>query len=137
MNKLNNIEIATDRFILRSLSEKDVTAQYLSWMNDDAEIKKYISYSAQSVTRENLVNYIKEKNSCSDNVFLGIFLKGSSYHIGNIKFEPLDLVNNYTILGMFIGDLNWRSKGAATEVVFALKQWLYETLNIVSFFCIN
>jgi len=61
---------------------------------------------------------------------LGIFDKVSGIHIGNIKFEPLDFIKGYAIMGILIGDTYWRGKGVAGEVLKATGEWLLENRSI-------
>ena len=40
-------------------------------------------------------------------MLFGIFSKLGSKHIGNIKYEPIDLVKKTADMGILIGDVNW------------------------------
>ena len=51
-------------------------------------------------------------------------------HIGNIKFEPVDMNNSIATMGILIGDYNWRGKGVASEVLISCSNWLYKNKNI-------
>ena len=80
--------IKSKRFVLSLLTEADATYRYLSWF-DDSKAKEFISYKSSSL--DELKNYIKAKNNDPAAILLGIFTDGE--HIGNIKYEPIDLVN--------------------------------------------
>jgi len=51
-------------------------------------------------------------------------------HIGNIKFEPVNSEIGYTIMGIFIGDFEYRGKGGLKKVLSASTQWLKAPRNI-------
>ena len=51
-------------------------------------------------------------------------------HIGNIKLEPLDLAHGYGVMGMFIGEGEWRGKRVAVEVIQHLAAWVQLTYGI-------
>ena len=51
-------------------------------------------------------------------------------HIGNIKFEPVDPIQGYAIMGIFIGEDDSRGKGVAPEVLSSCAQWLAQNQGI-------
>jgi len=68
-----------------------------------------------------------------DVCFLGIFDKTTSRHIGNIKYEPIQVEKKYAVMGVLIGDARWRGQGVFSEVFEASALWLYENKNITKF----
>ncbi|MGQ0666826.1 MAG: GNAT family N-acetyltransferase [Nitrospiraceae bacterium] len=123
------VEIATERFLLRELTEDDVTQRYLGWLSD-AEARKFIAASTTVRKLSDLRQYVLERIGRDDILFLGIFEKASGLHIGNIKYEPVDSGLGYAIVGMLVGDPAYRSRGVASEVLHASAQWLKEHRNI-------
>ncbi len=128
-NLMNNIEIKSDRFILRTLTEDDVSEKYLGWINKDAT-KRYITYAKHQRTLDGLRCYVRNKLEAEDVCFLGIFLKDNLFHIGNIKYEPIDMENRHAIMGILIGEKDWHNKGVAPEVIKASAKWLQVTQGI-------
>jgi len=63
-------------------------------------------------------------------IFLGIFEKKSGFHIGNVKYDPLNSGLRYAIIGMLIGEPSWRGKVVAAEVLLASGDWLRQYRNI-------
>ena len=122
-------EIVTNRFLLRPLDVKDVSDRYVAWLGDPV-IGQYISSAANRPTLADLKQYVLQRVFRDDVVFLGIFEKESGLHIGNIKFEPVNSELGYTIMGILIGDSNWRGKGVAAEVLIASADWLRRHRNI-------
>ena len=91
------IEIATERFLLRSLTEHDVTERYLSWLrNPDA--RKFITAAARTEGLSDLKRYVCDRIGRDDVLFLGIFEKTTGLHIGNIKYEPVNSEVGYAII---------------------------------------
>ena len=70
------IEIITDRFLLRPLTELDVTEKYLNWLGD-AEAQKFITAAATTKGLEDLRIYVRERMGREDILFIGIFEKGT------------------------------------------------------------
>ena len=126
---MKKILIKTKRFILRPLSLKDVNERYLNWFNDK-EIKKNIKSAKNQKNIYNLKAYIKKRMNKKDIIFLAIIVKKNKIHIGNIKFEPVDMNNSIATMGILIGDYNWRGKGVASEVLISCSNWLYKNKNI-------
>lgn len=122
-------EIVSERFIQRNLTLEDATVEYLSWLSGDT-VKKYISYAKQDRSLEELREYIADKTKCENTLFMGIFLRETFKHIGNIKYEPIDVINGYAVMGIMIGDQSWRGKGVALEVIKASALWLREEKGI-------
>jgi RimJ/RimL family protein N-acetyltransferase len=107
--------LETSRLLIRQLSDQDIIDDYLSWMQN--EENSFIKGVDPNITKKDLYSYINEKNYNSNSVLLGIFDKETKKHIGNIKFEPINLVENYAVLGIFIGDADYRGLGLAQEAI--------------------
>ncbi len=116
-------QIETRRLLMRPLETSDVGDTYLNWFKDP-DVNRFITAAVASPSREDLENFILARRNRKDVLFLGIFLRETGEHIGNIKFEPLDQQAGYAILGILIGDSDWRGKGIAREVIEASCNWL-------------
>lgn len=92
-----------------------VSEAYLSWFFDK-EASNYIDYAKTNVNMECLRAYVREKFLSDNALMFGIFLKNTTTHIGNIKFEPIDFKTGTTVMGVLIGDEKWRGKGVFPEV---------------------
>jgi len=123
------IQIHTERFLLRELSENDVTSRYLGWLQDDAT-KVFIVAATKTNSLESLRQYIRDRFGREDILFLGIFDKKSGLHIGNIKYEPVNGALGYAVMGILIGDPAYRSQGLGAEVLRSSARWLKSHRNI-------
>lgn len=119
------MQIKSKRFILTLLTEAHASNRYLSWF-DDSKAKEFISYTSSSL--DELKKYIKTKNEDPAAILLGIFADGE--HIGNIKYEPIDLVNKTATMGILLGEAKWRGKGVAAEVISTSADFLAKNLHI-------
>jgi ribosomal-protein-alanine N-acetyltransferase len=124
-----SVRIDTDRFVMRELSERDVTQRYLDWFSD-SETKTYISSAPTTKNLVDLRRYVAERMGRADVLFLGIFDKASGLHIGNVKYEPVDATLRYAVMGILVGDAAFRGKSVAAEVLRASGLWLKEHRNI-------
>ena len=121
--------INTERFQLKTLTVDDATEEYLSWFSSSKEVGEYIAYAKTNADINKLRQYVKEREDREDVLFLGIFTD-SGQHIGNIKYEPINLKDKSATMGILIGDQEWRGKGVATEVIKDSSKYLKENYNI-------
>lgn len=126
---MRQVQITTPRFSLRSLTIDDATARYSSWF-DEVTSSQYITAAQCDHGVESLRAYIMEREGRDDVLFLGIFTRYGHEHIGNIKYEPVDLVHGYAVMGMLIGEREWRGQGVAEEVIQHSAAWLQQTWGI-------
>ncbi len=102
---------------------EDATEKYLSWLRAEST-RKFISAAQETTELSTLRNYIEQKSGRPDVLFLGIFLTEDGRHLGNLKFEPINTEEGYAVMGILIGDIDWRGKGVAAEAINASVSWL-------------
>ena len=129
LSNVVDLVIELDRFYLRTLREADVSSDYLSWFEDNT-VKAYITYASKSRTKKELVEYVNCKNLSKTALLFGVFTKTGSRHIGNIKYEPIELANKTAEMGIMIGDVSWRGKGVGPEVILGSAEWLRNALDL-------
>jgi ribosomal-protein-alanine N-acetyltransferase len=123
------VQLNTDRFILRTMSPKiDNLVSYLSWMKNE-ESNPFIQGVNKDLTTQDLTNYIEEKNGSGTALLLGIFVKRENIHVGNVKLEPIILKKRATI-GILIGEENWRGKGVGFEVITRVLEFCFTDLEL-------
>ena len=125
-----SVIIITSRIILRSLVEADVSERYLGWFINTNSTKDFIVATPKMKKLSDLLFYIQERVNRKDVVFLGMFDRDNGLHIGNIKYEPINFEAGYAVMGILIGDPEYRGKGIATEVLMASAEWLKQNLSI-------
>jgi aryl-alcohol dehydrogenase-like predicted oxidoreductase/RimJ/RimL family protein N-acetyltransferase len=116
--------IKSERFLIRPLKPDDVTQTYLGWFNDHT-VKRYITTAFSTQSIQCLREFVTTRMSREDVLFLGIFVIESGAHIGNIKFEPINIKTKSAVMGILIGDKGWRARGVSPEVLDACINWLY------------
>ena len=128
-----NGKICTARLYLRSLRPSDVGNTYAAWFKQK-QVNKYIENPPQPACAiTDLRNYVAFHNKQSDSILLGVFSKANDIHIGNIKFEPINYQEGKAVLGVLIGDINWRGSNVFGEIFKAAKLFLYEKYEISEF----
>lgn len=126
----SQVRIFTQRFLLRELTVADASERYRDWLLEP-EAQKNISATTDSLPE--LVRYIADRTQRADVLFLGIFDLLSGLHIGNLKYEPVNSELGYAIVGVLIGEVEYRGRGVATEVLLASTAWLKVNRRINQF----
>ena len=125
--------LKTERFFLRDLTEADASNTWLDWLSDSVA-KQFISASTTTANLSALKVYITERLNLDNVRFFGIFDSINGKHIGNIKYEPIDITNNYAIMGVLIGDSQYRGKGVFPEIYKCSSRYIYDTYPVDSIF---
>lgn len=129
---MNNLQIASDRFLLKSLSEKNDLSNYLNWLRNPRDIPIILG-ARTDYNLIQLIDYINHNNLSNDSILLGIFDKFELNHIGNIRYHDLDFKNMIVNLGILIGEKKYRGVGVASEVIKSSMNWLRSEFDIITF----
>lgn len=121
------VPIVTQRLHLRELRESDVGAAYLSWFSTPGAA--FIA-GGQPQTLATLKAFVAEKTAKPDTVLIGIFDGATDAHIGNIKYEPVDIAAGVAVLGIFVGAPDWQGRGAGREAIQATSTWLHKACGV-------
>lgn len=114
---------------LRTLEDSDIDGNYIQWFNDPI-VCQYNSHHKYMETREKLKEYISEVNNNPNTIVFAIVDLKSSTHIGNISLQEIDYVNRSAELSFIIGEVDFWSKGYATEAGKLVIQHAFEELNL-------
>lgn len=122
------IELATDRFCIRTLVPEDVGNSYASWFTD-ATVHDFITWRPSRDAVAELSQYVAVHHARDDSLLLGVF-EPSTGHVANIKYEPVDFARQTAVLGILVGNPAWRSRGLFQEVFLASSAWLKDAAGI-------
>ena len=117
------ILIKTERCFLKELNENDDLKRYLYWMQTRSN-NPFIKSSNVNYNLMQLKNFIIRCTKQNNVVLLGIYTNEKSLHIGNTEFDEIDFVKKAEMLGILIGDKDFRGKGIAREVILNSVLWL-------------
>lgn len=124
------VNLITERLVLRSIVQEDVTPSYVDWLNDPA-INKFLECRFAHHTIDSVSSFVSENQYDHDNILLGLFLKDSNKHIGNIKLGPIDRIHMHSVIGLLIGDKSCWGKGYASEAIYAVTRYAFEELKLI------
>jgi RimJ/RimL family protein N-acetyltransferase len=121
------IDLETERLMLKRLSAKHISTDYVNWMND-SEVNMYLE-TRGNYTLELLKSYIEEQYK-NEIYFWAIHLKNSNKHIGNIKIDPINIEASSGEYGILMGDkTNW-GKGYAKEASLRIIKYCFKELKL-------
>ena len=124
-----NLVIKSKRSYLRKLSVNDDLTSYLYWMQTPSN-NPFILSASLTYDLNKLKNFINSCNNRSDVNLFGIFTNKDSIHIGNIKFDEINLLNKSATFGILNGDEKFRGKGFAREAIITSVLWLKDNYDI-------
>lgn len=129
-----SVPITTERLVLRTLEEGDVTERYLGWLRDPA-VSRYLELRFDVQTLEGCRTFVLAANQHADTLLLGIFLKREGLeeegrHIGNIKLAPINPHHRRAELGLLLGDRAEWGKGYASEAIAAVTRHAFARLGL-------
>ena len=114
----------------KSVSEEDVE-KFAEWMND-FEVTDYIGRTALITTlsgeKDWLENAAKDGHS---RLFDIVDLKNDKL-IGTVGLENLNWIARNAVLGIFIGDKDYRNNGYGTEAIQLILEYGFRYLNLNS-----
>lgn len=125
-----DINIETDRLILRNFDEKDISQDYVNWLNDP-EVNRYLSCAGVPQTMESCISYVRSYEGRNDTALIGIFLRDNDLHIGNLTLSTIDWQNKSGVIGISIGRKEYMGKGLAKEALSALVKYCFEQLGLL------
>jgi RimJ/RimL family protein N-acetyltransferase/methionyl-tRNA formyltransferase len=114
---------------MRILSHLDFGDAYCEWMRDPI-VCRYLESRFQEATNESIASFIKQANDAADTLLMGIFIRDSGKHIGNIKLGPINFRHRRAEIGLLLGDRNEWNKGYASEAIAAVCELAFNQLGI-------
>lgn len=103
-------------FFLKPLVSGDYSENYRLWL-EDKEVNRFLETRFSIWDKERIIRFIEDQYSSETNILYGIFAKDTQTHIGNIKLGSINWYHLVADISYFIGDKEYRGRGAATEAV--------------------
>jgi RimJ/RimL family protein N-acetyltransferase/methionyl-tRNA formyltransferase len=122
--------LETEHLLLRSLSLDDVGDRYVGWLND-REVTRFLEVRHLAHTIDSTRRIVSELNESSHSLLLGVFVKATGRHIGNIKLGPIDPTHLHAYVGIMLGDKTEWGKGLGPEAIVSLANHSFGELGLV------
>ncbi len=102
---------------IRRLQLKDVSQNYVAWLNDD-DVVKYTEQRWRKHTIDDVRDYVSRTLSSDTEFLYGIFVDGE--HVGNIKLGAVSRHHKTAWISFLIGNKAFWGHGVATAAIAAL-----------------
>lgn len=117
------------------LSPKSASAEaiekYAEWMND-FEVTDYIGRTWQLNSLSNEKEWLENSAKDTNNRLFDIVEINSDKLIGTVSLENFNYVERSAVLGIFIGDKDYRSNGYGAEAIKLIQEYGFRYLNLHS-----
>lgn len=114
----------------KGTSEEEIQ-KFTEWLND-FQITDYLGRSGQITTLNTEKEWLENATQNSENREFNIISINNDKLIGTVSLEKLDRINRSAVLGIFIGDENFRNNGFGTEAINLLLEYGFKYLNLHS-----
>lgn len=125
-------KLVGDRIYLspKGTSEEEIE-KFTKWMND-FEVTDYTGRSAQIVTLPGEKEYLENSAKNSKNKNFNIVELNTDKLIGTLGLEDINWIERSAVLGIFIGEEDYRSNGYGTEAIKLLLEFGFKYFNLHS-----
>ncbi len=114
----------------KGISDEE-TEQFTEWMND-FQVTDYIGRSGQITTLSGEKEWLENSAKNTDNRNFNIIELSNNKLIGTIGLEDFKWIERSAVLGIFIGDKDYRNNGYGTEAIKLLLEYGFKYLNLHS-----
>ena len=119
------IAFSSARLRFRELKPDDVTASYISWMNNPA-VNEFLETRFVQQNTKTIREFVATQLSSPDAFLLRIALAEDDVHIGNIKLGPVNHHHLSAQISLLIGETALHGQGYATEAIDRVTRWGFE-----------
>lgn len=125
-------KLVGDRIYLspKGASEEEIE-KFTEWMND-FQVSDYIGRSGQLVSLMGEKSWLENTDQCNENRNFNIVDLNNNKLVGTVGLEQFNWIERSAVLGIFIGDKDYRSNGYGTEAIKLLLEYGFKYLNLHS-----
>ena len=110
--------------------QREYLPRYVEWLND-WEIRRFLAPTlAQPYTIEDEEEWFNHQRQAKNDRLFAILTREQGLLIGNCGLHQIDWTNHNAILGIFIGDKNYWSKGYGTDATRTLLRFAFGEANL-------
>lgn len=99
---------------LKKISKKDITTDYINWMND-YEVVKFTEQKYFKHTKKNIKNFLEKVNKDKYSLIYGIFF--NDLLLGTVKIGNINQIHKTADISYIIGNKKFWNKGIGSIVV--------------------
>lgn len=118
-----------DDFYLRPLSTEDLQGPWWTWFNDES-VTRLQAKGYRPNTPESQARYLQEVVRGGGDVVLAIADAATDRHIGNVGLHQIDHLQRTAVLGIVIGEAEFRGRGIGRRAWAAITDYGFLKLNL-------
>ena len=122
----------SERLYLKLLTEDEVTAEYVSWHQQ--EHTKYYSSSGRVFSKEMLLEEMATGRASDSLYVYGLYSKENDELFGNIKVGPIVRKHGLSDLVVFIGKHEFLGKGLSVEAIAVGNRVAFEEHDVLKLY---
>lgn len=123
--------IRTRRLVLRDIEIRDITPEYMRWLNDP-EVTKYLEIRFVPQTKKKVREYVQSAlDDTRNKMHFGVYDKGGARLVGTVTLPHIDWNHYSADISFVIGHPDASKKGYATEAVHGVIYYVFRECNIV------
>lgn len=103
--------------------------KFTEWMND-FKVTDYIGHSSSLITLVGEKEWMNDSIKDSNSRIFDIITTDNDKLIGTISLQSIKWINRSAVLGIFIGDDDYRDKGYGTESINLILEYGFRYLNL-------
>lgn len=121
-----------DRIYLapKGTSEEEIE-KFTEWMND-FQVTDYTGITSQIVTYNGEKEYLEKAEKNTDKRTFDIVNLEDDKLVGTVGLEKISWIERSAVLGIFIGEKDFRSNGYGTEAIKIILEYGFKYLNLHS-----
>lgn len=116
-------------FYLRPLLVEDLQGPWWAWFNDEL-VTRFQSKGYRPNTPEAQAQYLQSVVRSNNDVVLAIVDMASNRHIGNVGLHQIDHLQRTAVLGIVIGEAEFRGRGIGRRAWNAITDYGFIKLNL-------
>lgn len=120
---------STQRLILETLTPSNMSPDYVEWL-EDPEIVRYVEVRHAKHTGDTVARFVESMLASANDLMMGIFIKTTGRHIGNIKLGGVNWHYGRGDIGVIIGDKACWGQGYGTEAIDCLSRLAFAGVGL-------
>jgi len=122
--------LKTRRLVLRDIELKDISWDYVTWMNDP-EMIKFLDVRFNPPTFNRMREYIRLKLiDIESSMHFGVYDSGGMRLVGTVTLPVINKDHLYAELSFVIGHPSAKGRGYATEAIHGVTYYVFYELGI-------
>ncbi len=114
----------------KGVSDKEIE-KFTEWMND-SQVTDYIGGTGKLTTLIGEKEWLENAAKSSNNRIFNIIELKENKLIGTVGLEDFNYISRNAVLGIFIGDKDYRDNGYGTEAINLILEYGFKYLNLHS-----